>query len=725
MDVTSSPIQQAVVTAGAMLAAVIGLLATLRRGHWLTTLLFSSAFLALAALQAGTFGLLRADSEAVARVWATYLLGVSALASWLWLCLSVVLARPQPTQQLRSAVAYLTLALAGCVTLFFVAGTPYVIRQVSGLGGSTVLELGGLGKVTLMYFVVVLVAVLMNFESTLRTAPASAQRRLRSLVVAFVIGGLSALLLISAWLLYGGLRASWLAATSVPLFVAGVVTAFALARQRLSDMSVPVARPVIYYSSVSLTLAGLFLLAMAALSRVLPALPPEWKQIVSLGFYVLVAGGGLVLTVSPAANRAIKGFIDRNFYANRYDYRREWDRVSRAIAPTARPEEVCRQIETLIRAVFQAERVAIHLRDDRTGLFACVFSSRGVPQEPLQAPLRPDNPLVAGLARLRQPFVFREIAHDLDLLPAAAENRPVLIALSAAVCAPLHVGDDLIGLLWLSEKRSDEEYSPEDVEFHTAMSRQLAASLGFARMAEALAETRQLESLHRLSSFVLHDIKNQVSGLSLMLENARRHMSDPEFQRDALRVVERTVGGLRLLMDQVGSVARPAVVRPDPVRIRPLVEAAAAAAGLAEGDHGGVRFTMACHGADRARLDGPQMVRVITNLLVNAREALEGPGEIALEATAEADPHEGAGGFVLSVRDTGRGMADEFLRQQLFRPFATTKPAGLGIGLAQSRAIVEAHGGTIAAESRPGRGSRFEVRIPPRGLPRDVPGASA
>src|SRR5262249_40856194 len=80
------------------------------------------------------------------------------------------------------------------------------------------------------------------------------------------------------------------------------------------------------------------------------------------------------------------------------------------------------------------------------------------------------------------------------------------------------MGDMRMGLLWLSEKRNDEEYSYEDLEFLGTLSRQLAAALGFARQAELLAETRQLESLNRLSSFVLHDIKNHVSGLSLVVE---------------------------------------------------------------------------------------------------------------------------------------------------------------------------------------------------------------
>ena len=717
MPFAPSPIQLAILTASAMLAAVIGVLATLRRGHWLVTLLFASAFLSMAAFQAGTLGMLHADGPATARMWATYLAGVSALASWLWLCLSVVLARPSPLQQLRQAVAYLTLALVGCVTLFFVAGTRYVVSRVTGLGSDAVVVLGGMGKVYLMYLVVVMVAVLMNLESMLRTAPASSQRRLRALFAAFVIGILSELLMVSAGLLYGRIQVGWMVASAAPMFVAGGITAFALARQRLSDMAVPVARPVIYYSSVSLTLAGAFLLCMAVLSKVLPVLTPEWKRAVSVVFYVMVGGGGLALVFSPRANRTVKRFVDRNFYANRYDYRREWERVSRAITPTARPEDICRQIEALVRTVFDTEHVAIHLREDPDGAFHLLHPPPGSPLHAIALTVRPDNPIVQELDRLRAPLVFRDLAQDLELIPVVAENRPFVQAMSAAVCVPLHAGDHLVGLLWLSEKRTDDDYSFEDAEFLGAMSRQLAAALWFARIAEQLGETRQLESLHRLSTFVLHDIKNQVSGLSLVVENARRHLADPEFQRDAMQVVERTVQNLRQLMEHVAGVARPTEIQPDEVEVRQLVVDAMAHSGLAEGDNRGVRVSVSCRGGVRATLDPGLIVRVLTNLLTNAREAVQGPGEIEIRAVVDAGEKNGAGRVTLSVRDTGPGMSEEFVRQSLFRPFATTKAAGLGIGLMQSKAIVEAHGGTIRVESRPGKGTRFEVSLPAR--PRD------
>lgn len=710
MDLTGSPIQSLPVTASALLAAMIGLLATLRRGHWLTTLLFSAAFLSMAGFEAGTLGIVHAASPEGAREWAAYLAGASALASWLWLSLSVVLARPDPWLQIRNAGAYLALALVGCIAMFVTARSPYVVSGVEGLGGQALIVLGTMGKVYLMYLVVVMVAVLMNLERMLRTAPASGQRRLRPMFLAFLVGILTMLLVVSGGLLYGGLRVAWLVASAVPLFGAGAVTALALARRRLSDMNVPLARPVIYYSSVSLTLAGAFLLSMAVLSKVLPVLTPEWKRIVSLGFYLLVGGGGLLLTLSPRINRSIKRFIDRNFYANRYDYRREWERVSGAIVPTARPEDVCRQVESLVSGVFEAGRVAIYLRGGRSGPFRRMSGPAAMSTQ-----IAEDNPLVRELERMRQPVVFRELAQDLDLIPVAVENRPDITTLEAAVCAPLYAGEMLVGLLWLSEKRSDEEYSYEDVEFLGAMARQLGAALWFAHLAEQLAETRQLESLHRLSSFVLHDIKNQVSGLSLVVENARKHLSDPAFQHDAMAVVERTVGNLKELMAHVANVGRAADIRPEPTPVAALVEEAASASGLAGRADGGVTLRAACRGPETVEIDRRQMVRVLTNLLTNAREALDGPGEIELmaETTAIGDGG-GHSRLVIAVRDTGRGMSEEFVRQSLFRPFSTTKPAGLGVGLAQSKSIVEAHGGTIEVESQPGKGTTFRITLPVR-----------
>ncbi len=334
-----------------------------------------------------------------------------------------------------------------------------------------------------------------------------------------------------------------------------------------------------------------------------------------------------------------------------------------------------------------------------------------------------DDPLVRHLGVHREPLLFGDLAQDLDLVGLMVGHRDSIEALDAAAVAPLTVGEQLVGLLWVSHKRTDEDYTQEDAEFLGSMARQLAASLWFARQAETLAETRQLESLNRLASFVLHDIKNQVSGLSLVVENARRHLGNPEFQRDALGVVERTVTSLRDLMAQVSALGRPPDVRPEPLELRALMDEALTSAGLGDGAPGEVRVSVDCRGANAVTLDRRLVLRLLVNLLTNAREAIHGPGDIKV-ACGVTGAETGSPRLMLEVSDTGRGMSEEFIRTTLFRPFGTTKPAGLGVGLTQCKSIVEAHGGTIQVTSRVGEGTTFSVSLPAAELAVPAPEAS-
>lgn len=699
-------LQQAGVSASAMLLLAIGVIAVLQRGQWLITLLFSASFLALGALQAGVLGLLRADTVTSAHVWADYLARVSALASWLWLALSVLLGRPEPSRQLREAGAPLALSLIACLALFGLARSPLVLDSVVLGPEGPIVVLGPLGKAYLAYLAITMLLVLLNMEGMLRAAPASAQRRLGGLFLSILVAVLTELLVVSAGVLQGRVEVAWLATASPLLFVSGCTAALALARRRLRDMSVPVGRPVVYYSSVSITLAVAFLVLTFALSRVLPALSTEFRAYVVVAFLVFVAGGAILLMVQPATGRAIRRFVDRNFYAYRYDYRREWGRVSAALSPAAAPEDVCRQVETLMREIFDADHVAIHFREDPAGAFRLLYGPSDTPTT-----LEATHPLVRWFERERWPVLFSDRALDPEVAQAIESSKLLRTSVGAAVCAPLAVAEPVIALLWLSPKRGDEAWSEEDLEFLTAMSRQLASALWFSRQAERMAEARQLESLQRLSSFVLHDMKNHVSGLALVVDNARRHMGNPDFQRDAMAVVERSVRSLRELMAQVSGVSAAPQPQRAAVALRDLVSDALVESGLALGGTPGLQVEVVVPEGAEAVVDRTQIGRVLVNLLVNAREALGTGGRIGVRAITVS----GASGqreAVIEVSDDGRGMTEEFLRTKLFKPFSTTKKGGLGVGLAQCRSIVEAHGGTIDARSRPGEGTVFTVRLP-------------
>jgi signal transduction histidine kinase len=162
----------------------------------------------------------------------------------------------------------------------------------------------------------------------------------------------------------------------------------------------------------------------------------------------------------------------------------------------------------------------------------------------------------------------------------------------------------------------------------------------------------------------------------------------------------------------VSGVAKPPALDPEPCEIQSLVQEAVEDAGLGLKDHPSVRVSVEVRANGAITVDRRLMLRLLTNLLVNAREALDGPGSVSVRATTRAGDTTGRGRLLLEVSDDGRGMTEDFVRQSLFRPFATTKAGGLGIGLAHCRSIVEAHGGTISVRSRPGEGSVFAIDIP-------------
>jgi signal transduction histidine kinase len=105
-------------------------------------------------------------------------------------------------------------------------------------------------------------------------------------------------------------------------------------------------------------------------------------------------------------------------------------------------------------------------------------------------------------------------------------------------------------------------------------------------------------------------------------------------------------------------------------------------------------------------LDRAQIHNVLTNLVLNARDALMLGGQIKVETSQRN------GWAILGVSDNGCGMSPEFVQRSLFRPFQTTKRRGIGIGMFQAKIIVEAHQGKIEVESFPGKGSVFRVLLP-------------
>ena len=271
---------------------------------------------------------------------------------------------------------------------------------------------------------------------------------------------------------------------------------------------------------------------------------------------------------------------------------------------------------------------------------------------------------------------------------------------SAWIVVPLLSGTELLGMVVLTTPRTPIELDWEVRDLLKTASRQAASYLGQLRVTEALLEARKFDAFNRMSAFVVHDLKNLVAQLSLMLKNAQRHHDNPEFQADMLTTVEHVVGRMNALMLQLRVGATP-VDNPRPLDLEAVVRRVCAAKA---GPQNGISVEVSTVAVAIGHED--RLEHVIGHLIQNAIDASTPPRQIGVRLGREA------GHVVLEVRDRGVGMTPEFVRERLFKPFQTTKPTGMGIGVYESSQYVSGLGGSIAVESEPGVGTRVFLRLP-------------
>ena len=231
-------------------------------------------------------------------------------------------------------------------------------------------------------------------------------------------------------------------------------------------------------------------------------------------------------------------------------------------------------------------------------------------------------------------------------------------------------------------------------------SRQAASFLSHARATEALLEARKFDAFNRMSAFVVHDLKNLVSQLSLMLRNAQRHRDNPEFQADMLATVEHVVERMNRLMLQLRTGSEP-VESPRHVDVGAVLRRVCSTR-----SDSGVRIESESLADAVVVGHEDRLEHVISHLLQNAIDATSATGMIRVRIEPE-DRF-----VVVVIADAGSGMTPEFMRDRLFRPFQTTKESGMGIGVYESTQYVSGLGGSLEVDSQPGVGTTMRIRLP-------------
>jgi putative PEP-CTERM system histidine kinase len=227
--------------------------------------------------------------------------------------------------------------------------------------------------------------------------------------------------------------------------------------------------------------------------------------------------------------------------------------------------------------------------------------------------------------------------------------------------------------------------------------RQASSYLAHMQATDALLEARKFEAFNRMSAFVVHDLKNLVAQLQLMLRNAQRHRANPEFQQDMLETVEHTVERMNLMMRQLRSGATPV----EHAGVVDLGAVAQRVNSVRASSH--PRLELHAREGVLAVGHDERLERVIGHLVQNALDAVGDEGRVSVKVQAAGDE------ALVEVTDNGPGMSPEFVRERLFKPFESTKSSGMGIGAYESQQYVHGLGGRIEVDSRVGRGTTVRL----------------
>ena len=449
------------------------------------------------------------------------------------------------------------------------------------------------------------------------------------------------------------------------------------------------------FQSLSLLAIGVYLAAMALMARVVQAIGGDYSQIATITIVFGMSIGALLLFPSRRMQAWLRVTLVKHLFQHRYDYRAEWLRFTDTLGRSgddAAPLDL--RVVKAIADITESPGGLLLLPDDGGAL---VSATRwNWPMLDVPALAAPPG-FVGWLEEHGRILAFDELRVDpvSQPLPGWLAAEP-----SAWAAVPLVHGDRLVGVVVLARPWPDRTLDWEDFDLLRAAGRQVASYLAEARGQEALSDARRFDEFNRRFAFIMHDVKNLVSQLGLLTRNAERHADNPAFRADMIETLRSSTAKMNDLLARLSQHHRARPEEPRPIALGPVVDAIVAARRpLGRIEVSGRRDSLAT--ADPARLG-----QAIGHLVQNAIDAGR-PGDPVwvrlgrrgLEATIE-------------VIDHGCGMSAEFVRVSLFRPFASTKPGGFGVGAFEARALIAAMGGRIEVESREGEGSRFTILLP-------------
>ena len=477
------------------------------------------------------------------------------------------------------------------------------------------------------------------------------------------------------------------------------VPLLAISFSRLQDdeRQVTISRTVVVHTTV-LFATGLYMILMSLAGFYIKSFGGTWSGIIQT-FFVFLAVLLLLVVFSTGTIRAyIKVYFNKHFFQHSYDYREEWIKLSRDIASLQSLDDLTQFVIKTLADLVGSTGGGLWIRGDKGVFYLADERSLGFSDDAI---LQEDHGFITFLNNKQWVIDF----YEFKKYPELYDDVDLSLWLrhkNIWVITPLLQQNKVVAFVVLTKPLVMRQLNYQDHDLLKTVGLQLANALVLSRVTDDLSRARQFEAYSRFSAFLVHDLKNLVAQVSMIVRNAEQHKYNPEFIDDAIDTLENVVNKIEHLLTQlqkgqVKTEKRSTINIPDILSDIVLQQAGNLP-----------KLSIDCSLKECFVLaDKQRLIAILGHLVQNAQDATPDSGTVRINVNSDQNY------ALIDIIDTGCGMDQKFIIERLFKPFDTTKGnAGMGIGVYEAREYILSQNGDISVASELGAGTVFSIKYP-------------
>jgi putative PEP-CTERM system histidine kinase len=468
--------------------------------------------------------------------------------------------------------------------------------------------------------------------------------------------------------------------------------------QASKALRITASRKIVFHTTVLLG-SGLYLIVMSLAGFYIRDYGGNWGATAQLLFIFLALLILSILFISGKARALTKVFINKHFFHYHYDYRDEWLKVSKTIAKLNSINELSGFIIKTLCDLVDSSGGGLWLKNDQDDFYLAEESNLGF-SPPFT--LQKNQSLIRFMKKKRWVIDFVELSkspHIYDDVDLSEWQNPLY---NICLIIPLLQEDDIVAFVVLTKAKVTRQLNWEDHDLLKTVCLQLANALALSHASDALSRSRQFEAYNRLSAFLVHDLKNLVAQVCLIVKNSEKHKYNVEFIDDSIDTLKNII----FKMDHLLSQLKKEQLTSHNQSLINLVDIIKDVAIQQNANKPNLQLIT---NLDNIEIVGEtqKITAIFSHLVQNAQEAT--PDDGFIKVILSADNQEA----IIKIIDNGTGMDNKFIAERLFKPFDTTKGnAGMGIGVYEARDYIMKHYGSCNVESALGVGTTFIIKLP-------------